>query len=98
MIFKYVAGTPELARFDYSRVNASAVDKTQKRIELAAEYFYTSNLVVQGAPFASLTKTQKLEIVAKYIEKIINDAAQRQTLNAKQSTANTSASAEFEAN
>lgn len=93
---KYVAGTPEIARFDFSRVNASNVDKTQRRVELCAEYLW--NLGSREVAFASLTKKQKLDIVAAYLEQAISDAARTQLRKTKQSTANADADAEFEAN
>ena len=91
---KYVAGTPEIARFDFTRVNGANADKTQKRIELAAEYLWRD----RETAFASLTKKQKLDVVADYLEAVINDMAKAQTFKAKQSTANADADAEFEAN
>lgn len=93
---KYVAGTPEIARFDFSRVNGENANKTQRRIELCAEYLW--NLVSREVTFASLTKKQKLDIVADYLEVEINNLVRAQLRKSKQSTANADADAEFEAN
>ena len=100
---KYVAGTPEVARFDFSRVNALSADKTQKRIEKAAEYLWNLGQGNHGTiavpiTFASLTKKQKLDIVAAHLETVINDAAKTQVYLSKQSAASADASAEFEQN
>lgn len=41
---KYVAGTPEIARFDYTHSSPTGVDRTQKRIELFAELLWNRGM------------------------------------------------------
>jgi hypothetical protein len=96
---KYVTGTPEIARFDFSRVNAAGVDKTQKRIELAAEGIYKrQNSMGPVTPFDSLTKKQKLDVVAQYLESIINSEARIAIEQKAQEAARANAASDLENN
>lgn len=99
---KYIAGTPELARFDFSRLNSSGVDKTQARINKAAEHIW--NMIgdkgTEEVPilFGDLTKKQKLDLLAVHLERVINDAAKAQIWNEQQNAARLSTETGIEEN
>ena len=100
---KYITGTPEVARFDYTRANKALADKTSNRINLAAEYLWDVGFGDHGTQevpilFASLTKKQKLDIVAAYVERVINDAARTQQSVKAQADARTTAQTDFDTN
>jgi hypothetical protein len=95
---KYVVGTPTIARFDFTRGN-TLNDKTQKRIELAAECFWNMGYGEHGtdaAPvlFSSLTRKQLLEVVADRLEHEINSAAKNYLIEKRQQEAAIQADAE----
>lgn len=97
---KYVTGTPSIARFDYTRGDATE-DKTQKRLELAAEYLFSVGFGDHGAQeapilFSALTKKQKLDVVGAYVEQVINDAARTQLSTKRQDEARAAAVLEAE--
>jgi len=89
---KYVAGTPEVARFDYSRVNTTAVDKTAHRINLAAAWLWRPFLEGPGGPnnqgpvwrtffrgdYALLTKNERLDFVSEHWEHVLDNLAKRE--------------------
>jgi hypothetical protein len=100
---KYVSGTPEIARFDFTRVNNAGVDKTQKRIEMAAEYLWSVGYGNHGTDespilFSSLTKRQKLDLVSDHLERVIRDAASSFKSNQAQDAARTQAQTDFDTN
>ena len=100
---KYVSGTPEIARFDFTRSNNAGVDKTQRRVDMAAEYLWNCGYGDHGtfkAPilFSSLTKKQRLELVASHLERVINDAARSFKSNQAQDTARHSSDVDFDTN
>jgi hypothetical protein len=88
---KYV-GTPEIARFDFSRINKAGVGKTQARVNKAAEYIWNvyGDKGTEQTPktFSMLTKKQKLDFLAAHLERVINDAALTQIHNEQDVIAN----------
>ena len=100
---KYVTtGTPEIARFDFSRVNNLAADKTAARINKASRYIWEiyGDKGTPEAPltFDMLTKKQKLDFLAAHLENVINDAARTQVYNEQNAIANSNVTAEVENN
>ena len=100
---KYVTtGTPEIARFDFSRANKLGVDKTAARVNKAAEYLWNiyGDKGTPEAPltFVMLTKKQKLDFLAAHLENVINDAAQTQVYNEQTALANLNVVTEVENN
>jgi hypothetical protein len=92
---KYIIGTPSIARFDYTRGTA-VIDKTQKRLELAAEYLFNVGYGDHAIAFANMTKKQKLDIVSEHLERVINNAASTQLSIKRQDDARTAAALEIE--
>ena len=100
---KYIDTIPEIARFDYSRLNSAGADKTQRRIDLASEYLWNAGYGDHGteeAPilFSSLTKKQRLDLVAAHLENVINDAARTFKSQQAQDEARTDADTDFDTN
>jgi hypothetical protein len=100
---KYISGTPEIARFDFSRLNNSGVDKTQRRLDLAAEYLWSMGKGDHGTEespvlFSSLTKKQRLSLVSDYLENVITDAGKTIKLIQAQQEAASEASADYDIN
>jgi len=91
---KYIDATAteaERARFYFFRVNKSGADRTAKRIAKAAEYLWniSGDKGTEEKPkfFADLTKGERLQFLADYMERIINDAAAQQVQNELQAAA-----------
>lgn len=89
---KYInTGIPEIARFDFSRVNKSGVDKTAARINKAAEYLWNiygdKGTIEAPIVFSDLTKKAKLDFLAAHLERVINDAASTQIHNEQEALA-----------
>jgi len=102
MISKYVADTPEVARFDFIRGD-TINDKTSKRINLVAEYLWNHGLGEHGTEelpttFSDLTKNKKLQLVADHLENVINNLAKMQLTDSMQEVARTTAATEIEIN
>ena len=100
---KYITGTPEIARFDFTRQNKELADKTSNRINLAAEYLWGvgyGNHGTEEVPilFSSLIKKQKLDIVGAYLENCINDAAKTMQSNKAQNDARALSETDFNTN
>ena len=100
---KYIDTIPEIARFDYSRLNSAGADKTQRRIDLASEYLWNAGYGDHGteeAPilFSDLTRKQRLDLVAAHLENVINDAARTFKSQQAQDEARTDADTDFDTN
>lgn len=99
---KYITGTPEIARFDFTRTNKTGADKTAARINKAVEYLWNiyGDKGTPEAPilFASLTKNQKLDFLAQHLGRVINDAAITQIHAEQDAAADLAAVAVEEAN
>ena len=100
---KYVTGTPEIARIDYTHQNKAGADMTANRINKAAKYLWGVGYGDHGTQevpilFDTLTKKQKLDIVGQYLDNCINDAARTQQSVEAQEAARATAQADFDTN
>jgi hypothetical protein len=99
---KYIVGTPETARFDFTRGNLT-LDKTAKRINLASEYLWEHGQGDHGTDelpilFTSLTKAKKLKLVSDHLQNVIDDMAKTQLSIRSQEAARQAAELDAETN